>query len=1380
MAALAVASVVLVSATASARLTASPNPALVGQSVSFTPSFTASAQPAGQLTIDFGDGSARAVAQWNAPVFHTYAQAGQYVAQLFLSPFSALSAQQAQSIARVVVSVNAEQAPGGLSVSGVSLTWPNGASSLSLSGSTVPPKPLAIIQSSGSGTLVVRWLVDGKTLSVATQQVTSSGNQRLQLSSALPNTGSHSVALSIVSPQIQVGSAPTPAPPITYSYSSSAAAGTIQLLHFQGFDVTNLRLNGNTQPSGPLSGDGAAHVAALQFRVQFANIRVDSFNASDNSADVRKGTATIESGTVSGSLPASCVAPGNGIRPLSPSGLNVTSASSISNVANVPAGAVSKIPIQTPSKLAGSLSVTGGFKAGVTTFPFPLQSLPSAATPIGTFCRFDYPFGLIDLTLNPISKPSVGDLQYQPATLTTASDEAYWFSNASFAGNYSLNPNAQPQQLVLVLSKITLDQNGEFTDDVPGDQIGSYRLGYSTFRVDPTHAQTLKLRFRDSDPAPHAEFDATPVSTLHLFPQPYPNRAYGTITTCSWMPNGVNANFSITNGQKQYPNEPAGFSLTMGANSLSVQSSIFMGGTMSGSWNASDPEPANIGNRYTPILTPVVRAAATFNAAQTAAAHGSFLPVSKLGSSTAVPSPGSSSLGPRLRASTTISLVNLFNTTPSGTFSGNYTALGDLVATVGTANNVSAGSYGFTETTASLYVPGGQVSHSSHNDFVSYVQQLAGKPPFTGGGIPQLQYGISFSNIVGRISGIITQATLRAISSGTQNKNSGGLVISASNAVANSAIQSVISGIQLAESTPAFPYPGVYIAAGSVTSPYSTQTGNFSAQASGLGYGWVFIDGGGVSGDLAMHTSERLTFQQFPVNMQIMDLLLLDGGIIAQQLWGAVHIPAPIDSDVPLEFQGGSLTGNAGTPTVPAGAVLSLTGWDGTLTLNSPAALGDGYINVQSGQLQLPGLPQPTAAAGQLLASGVIGNNGTMSPVNASNVTRLAGLDFTVQTFQLPATGQLTNIASSVTGTGTFPQWVPSGGQQVITLGNGSGSFQPPNQFKFSISENLALTSFSVSVQFSGNDTWNGQGQMQAANFVTVGLSFLANDSTLQVTLNGSFGDFANISGSGTFNRSGGALEVLSFQAKFNLSGFSAQVTAGYNDTSASFVQSNNLVSECSKAWCFDGQANVDLGAGNSLSGELICAVFNGFKIIINGTLVTQVDTFQVTAEFGFTSATGDWDFQFGLSGVRILGIPFNGNLCVWNHSHGMTGQCVWSPTNTNVSETGVGFYVSGGINWNFDIGTINVSVFIQLNGGNFSAGENLAGNVNLYVASGYMNASLVFSAPPPQFNGTGSAGVCIFCACGSVSANVTMNGNAPFIHISNPSLNINACGISL
>jgi|GEM_PF-2818693 len=211
--------VVAASAASSIGLSVFPNPALVGQGVSFTATVPPGTPiPRGQLLVDFGDGSARAVVQPNSPVTHLYNQSGSFAAQLILvSPLIPAGT----TLARATVSINARGGGAAMQIVGMTLSWPNGASSLSLSGSSGPPQPVALVRVSGPGTLVVQWRLDGNPYSTATQTVSSAGNQRFVLSQPLPNSGSHSLSLVVIEPSMNAPGQPTPAPPLTYAYAGT-------------------------------------------------------------------------------------------------------------------------------------------------------------------------------------------------------------------------------------------------------------------------------------------------------------------------------------------------------------------------------------------------------------------------------------------------------------------------------------------------------------------------------------------------------------------------------------------------------------------------------------------------------------------------------------------------------------------------------------------------------------------------------------------------------------------------------------------------------------------------------------------------------------------------------------------------------------------------------------------------------------------------------------------------------------------------------------------------------------------------------------------------------------------------------------------------------
>jgi hypothetical protein len=214
------------SAAADFSLSATPNPAFVGQPVAIT-ARPSPGTPVGQLLLDFGDGSQRAAVQANVPVYHAYAQAGQYVLVLYSS------GAIVQVVARLRLTVVAPSTPTpapaasrGLAVTSIALSWPNGQTSLSLSGSAPPPRPVAVVQTSGSGTLVVQWQLDGNPIQTATQSVAAGGAQRLTLSLPLPASGQHSVSLAVLSPSYLTGATATPPPPIAYAYAAGVQTAT--------------------------------------------------------------------------------------------------------------------------------------------------------------------------------------------------------------------------------------------------------------------------------------------------------------------------------------------------------------------------------------------------------------------------------------------------------------------------------------------------------------------------------------------------------------------------------------------------------------------------------------------------------------------------------------------------------------------------------------------------------------------------------------------------------------------------------------------------------------------------------------------------------------------------------------------------------------------------------------------------------------------------------------------------------------------------------------------------------------------------------------------------------------------------------------------------
>jgi hypothetical protein len=194
------------------QLWASPNPAFVGQPVSFTATLPAGILLAGShLFMDFGDGSKRVAVRAPISASHVYTGSGTYDAELL----EAAGAPPEMILAKVRVTVKE------MHVVGVALSWPDGSQALALSGPSAPPQPLAVVQVDGPGTFVVEWLLDGFVFSVATQTASSTGDVRLTLEQPLPNLGVHQLSLNVISPVGTDLDQATPPPPLTYTYGSN-------------------------------------------------------------------------------------------------------------------------------------------------------------------------------------------------------------------------------------------------------------------------------------------------------------------------------------------------------------------------------------------------------------------------------------------------------------------------------------------------------------------------------------------------------------------------------------------------------------------------------------------------------------------------------------------------------------------------------------------------------------------------------------------------------------------------------------------------------------------------------------------------------------------------------------------------------------------------------------------------------------------------------------------------------------------------------------------------------------------------------------------------------------------------------------------------------
>jgi hypothetical protein len=184
----------------------SPNP-VAGSPETFTLR-TTYVEP---MMIDFGDGSPRQPIRNAVPVSHVYVAAGTYAANVYSTNNRQL----------VGLTVTVQPKPSVQHVQSTSLSWPNGAGSLSLGSGSQVPRPVALVRVDAPGTVVLQWLLDGAPVTNATQSVSAAGVTTFTLYSALPQTGSHTISIRVLSPAPPAFGGPQPAAPITYSVGAS-------------------------------------------------------------------------------------------------------------------------------------------------------------------------------------------------------------------------------------------------------------------------------------------------------------------------------------------------------------------------------------------------------------------------------------------------------------------------------------------------------------------------------------------------------------------------------------------------------------------------------------------------------------------------------------------------------------------------------------------------------------------------------------------------------------------------------------------------------------------------------------------------------------------------------------------------------------------------------------------------------------------------------------------------------------------------------------------------------------------------------------------------------------------------------------------------------
>jgi hypothetical protein len=1289
----------LLAAALAATLQASPDNATAGSAITFTLTVSASSGKSAGLhagspvSIQFGDNQSGVIVvlasgdSLSGRTVHVYAAPGSYHVQAlgagnFASAGGAVIASTNVTITSPATPSPATPAPkaGGAKLLESTLTWPNGSYQLQLSPGSTVPQPIARVRLSGRGQIVAQWFVDGTPVQTVNGNAASSSPVSFQYTGALPRSGSHTVAFRILSPA-QSGLFPaTPPPGIGYEFSSvivPSPIGGFSALHFQGFIVNQIHY---TKAGPTYAGRGIGHIADLSFPVQFSGLTVVPDQVLDK---LSPGTGAVTAGTATvGNLTAACHAYQAGY---------------------------------------------GQFGGGIV---FQNQ--------VGTFTRYDYRFALMGLQLEPLGTPSTGSLCWAPAGVDTASptDAGNGFNNAPAINFF----NSLQNQLVLGIASVQLDEDGEFEDDITGDNVGAYRWGYTPFDVQPTKAQTLKLRFSNTDKAPHAEFDGTPAVGVML--QQVSLGVSGIVSSCNWSPTGIDANLTINAGQSIYVADPARFELTFSSGVLTLQNSFFLGGSLIGTFAANQNAPPlpgfGSGHRFS---APKSSASQAYGAAtQSAQSYNASAQSSSAFQFTGITKGSPPSL-------------NLGTTDPSGGFSGVITAYGDLVATA-TPTAFSVDHYTINADHASLFVPGGQTSYQPDGGFDLLMGVIAAVGTMWNQ-IPQLDYSQPTPIVVGNWHNLQNSSLMQIAGQMQQGISQAGIHL-------NGHVGQIPSGpSQPITATPAFPYPGLYVDRGRMQTPFGSTSSNFADSTQGQGYGFAFTDGGGNSGLFSTSAGINSSYGSFPLSLQVCDVEILNSSVIKINMWGVLQIKAPIAAAVPVVVSQMNDDGTFGTPVIPQNATIALTAWKGTLALNQQTAVGTSSINIPNASLSLQGYSQQPAVQGALLATGTVQNDQLM-PIGQLPSARVAGLDFTPLSFGFPSGGN----AATMNGNGSIAGW--SANQQTLTLTQNGNGFAPPPGYQFGVSQSVGPVDMNANISFSGN-AWNGSGKIDSAGFLNASFGLHVDDQSekgeIGLSVPGGSGNsssgatsMAGIAGEAQFKRDDGSLQALAFGAQLNLSALSGKAVVLY-DTSLNdpIVQQYGGTQQlgargwdCSQAWCFAGSVKVSIDSDDELSGELDGLFNSGFSLYANGQLKTMLATVGAQAQLSYFD-DGEWDM--GVSATApIFTIPFTGDACFWNHSHGAhVDNCL----DTGFSMRGVGGYIK--VSVSKDLGSI---LNAEADAGIW-AGDQVGVGAHLHAHGAAQiagvgpsaDASLDLSSNPLGLKGTANL---YFCAClGSINISV-------------------------
>jgi hypothetical protein len=157
-----------------ATLTASPNPDVLGQTLTFV--FTVGSSTCRMIgaptiyELDFGDETQKQTVRSGVPIPHAYARTGSFRAVISLSFQVKPGTPEAPScaVASAVVTVTGPAPKNGAHVLAVSLTWPDGSSALTLNASDSVPNAVALVRVDVPGTVTVQWRLDGAPIQMET------------------------------------------------------------------------------------------------------------------------------------------------------------------------------------------------------------------------------------------------------------------------------------------------------------------------------------------------------------------------------------------------------------------------------------------------------------------------------------------------------------------------------------------------------------------------------------------------------------------------------------------------------------------------------------------------------------------------------------------------------------------------------------------------------------------------------------------------------------------------------------------------------------------------------------------------------------------------------------------------------------------------------------------------------------------------------------------------------------------------------------------------------------------------------------------------------------------------------------------------------------